>query len=476
MKDSLDEISSQRAEEFLNTFYFQYGHRSIADLAHLSFSIEKLSMLAAIIVVDEQRWDGQERSSRYQDFRKSGFYTPEFSDASKISSYNALMEELFSAYETISAQTLEYLQANTPIPTEMTAENYKRTLKARAFDVARYLLPISTMTSVGQIVNARTLAQQISRLSSSKYKEVGRIASALRESARHPPYDHRSSKVVALLDQYKNEISDIAKGDLRRAVTPSPAAPTLVKYTAPKAFDSKSQIVAKKHYIEIFSNIPIDSVSDVELVRPTSLENELVATSLYEVGIHPYRQILNVVDELSADRRLKLVADLSRDREAHDELRRTYAGGYAFQFDILMDIGGFRDMHRHRRCIQILQDYTPQHGFSVPQQIVAMGHEPAFRAIFSKASAFWTELQSGNDDDRAGADYALPLACKRRSLFKMDFAEAAYICELRTGPAGHFSYRDIAYKMFREIERREPNLAKLIRVTKPSSSDDILKR
>ncbi len=38
MKESLAEISSQRAEQFLNTFYFQYGHRSIADLAHIPFA------------------------------------------------------------------------------------------------------------------------------------------------------------------------------------------------------------------------------------------------------------------------------------------------------------------------------------------------------------------------------------------------------------------------------------------------------
>ncbi|HEY0265095.1 MAG TPA: alternative thymidylate synthase, partial [Granulicella sp.] len=48
MKESLAEISSQRAEDFLNTFYFQYGHRSIADLAHVAFALEKLSLLAAV--------------------------------------------------------------------------------------------------------------------------------------------------------------------------------------------------------------------------------------------------------------------------------------------------------------------------------------------------------------------------------------------------------------------------------------------
>src|SRR5579862_5590952 len=81
MKESLREITTQKAEKFLNTFYFQYGHRSIADLAHIALAIEKLSILAAIAVADEQRWDGQERSTRYQDFKKSAYYIPDFGDA-----------------------------------------------------------------------------------------------------------------------------------------------------------------------------------------------------------------------------------------------------------------------------------------------------------------------------------------------------------------------------------------------------------
>src|ERR1700731_5392709 len=93
MRESLVEISSQRAEQFLNTFYFQYGHRSIADLAHIPFAIERLSMLAALTLVDESRWDGQERSTRYQDFRRSGWFTHEFpgpkSGKHHLAAYNA---------------------------------------------------------------------------------------------------------------------------------------------------------------------------------------------------------------------------------------------------------------------------------------------------------------------------------------------------------------------------------------------------
>src|ERR687886_785864 len=76
MLESIHELSQQKAEEFLNTFYFQYGHRSIADLAHLVFGLEQISILAAIAVVDEPLWDGQERSTRYQPFRKTGWHLP----------------------------------------------------------------------------------------------------------------------------------------------------------------------------------------------------------------------------------------------------------------------------------------------------------------------------------------------------------------------------------------------------------------
>src|SRR5580658_8257119 len=111
MRQSLREISSQRAEQFLNTFYFQYGHRSIADLAHVAFAIERLSLLAAIVLVDEQRWDGQERSTRYQNFLKSGWYFPEFGvDSGAATLYAETVENLFATYQRTTAAVQEALR------------------------------------------------------------------------------------------------------------------------------------------------------------------------------------------------------------------------------------------------------------------------------------------------------------------------------------------------------------------------------
>src|SRR5436853_2598402 len=127
MKESLREINRQKAEKFLNTFYFQYGHRSIADLAHIALAIERLSILAAIAVADEQRWDGQERSTRYQDFNKSGYFTPEFGDdAQARSAYRETIDGLFAEYQAISEQMFQYLASITPKPAEMKQDAYER--------------------------------------------------------------------------------------------------------------------------------------------------------------------------------------------------------------------------------------------------------------------------------------------------------------------------------------------------------------
>src|SRR5580658_9472976 len=184
MKESLREINTQKAEKFLNTFYFQYGHRSIADLAHISLAIERLSILAAIELADEQRWDGQERSTRYQDFKKSGYYTPDFAaddDARKL--YRETLDFLFAEYEALSAHMTGHLISITPKPGEMKQEAYERTLKARAFDITRYLLPLATNTSLGEIVNARTLETQVAHLLSHTHKEVRHLGESLKKAA-----------------------------------------------------------------------------------------------------------------------------------------------------------------------------------------------------------------------------------------------------------------------------------------------------
>ena len=77
---------------------------------------------------------------------------------------------------------------------------------------------------------------------------------------------------------------------------------------------------------------------------------------------------------------------------------------------------------------------------------------------------------------RENAQYAIPLGFRKRTLFKMDFAEVVYISELRTGPAGHFSYRNVAYAMYEAVAKKYPALAKYLRVHDVREPVDLLKR
>src|SRR6266511_1124702 len=145
MRESIGELSSQRAEEFLNTFYFQYGHRSIADLAHVALAIEEISILAAIRLVDEPLWDGQERSTRYQDFRKSGYHVPaELAGGAHESVFREAADALFQSYHALSRRLVGLLADAYPCAAGVDEAAHRRTLRARAFDVARYLLPLAT--------------------------------------------------------------------------------------------------------------------------------------------------------------------------------------------------------------------------------------------------------------------------------------------------------------------------------------------
>ncbi len=494
MKESLKEITLQKAEKFLNTFYFQYGHRSIADLAHIALAIERLSILAAIVVADEQRWDGQERSTRYQDFRKSGYYTPSFStgastnvvaglDASSARTlYRETIECLFTTYEKVSQRTFEYLAGVTPRPAETKPDAYERTLRARAFDISRYLLPLSTNTSLGEIVNARTLESQVAHLLAQPHKEVRDLGALLKQAAISPAYNANEESLRALVAEIRAvapEIADRAERELLREVR---VAPTLVKYADPNLYEIETRRELEQAAAELMCGAAIEPAPLVDLIDNDLLDNdafeiELATTLLYGHCHYSYRQLRQAVEAAGEARRREIIDLGLRHRGPHDELLRPFSAGQQFRFDILMDIGGFRDMHRHRRCVQIMQDFSTVHGFDTPPEVEAAGVRSDYESAMKRAEAAVLKLSAtGGEEAPQNAQYAIPLAFRKRTLFEMDFAEAVYISELRTTPAGHASYRNVAYAMYEAVAAKYPALAKYFRVHDVREPVDLLTR
>jgi thymidylate synthase ThyX len=437
---SIDWVKAHDSAKFLDSFYFQYGHASIADLGHLVVCFEGISELAATEIEDEQLWDGQARSSRYQDFGNTGFITPGDLSPQETASYQAAASKLLDAYRIIHDRMDAFLHEQLPRPLEMKQDAYDRNLKARAFDVARYCLFLGVPTGVGQVVSIRTLERQIRRMKGSQYSELVGLGEETAEACAQPP---------------------LCGGGV-------PLAPTLAKYVnaethAPQALKDLEQWVAQN--LSFKSDLAKDP-EPVDLLRPADALTDIVATLIYTATNRPYRELYELVWAWSVAQRNEVVDVALKSRTQRDELLREFRSG-TYVYDFVMDIGAYRDMHRHRRCQQFRQSYGTHLGFSVPGGVEAAGLSSLYSGALETVRNVIDSLPSPS------SDYLLPFATKGRFLFKMDFAEAAYIARLRSGVKGHFSYRDIAWRMKLKMEELEPSLAKLIEATPPWVEDPL---
>lgn len=441
IRQSIDWVRSHNTQSFLESYYFQYGHQSIADLGHTVLCFEGISELAASEIEDETLWDGQAKSSRYQDFSKSGFITPPELQGEAAELYRATGLGLLEAYKQVHALVNEHLTAKLPQPESMKPDAYARNIAARAFDVARYLLFWGVPTNVGQVTSIRTLEKQIKRMRASEFAEVRSLGEEVAAACAAPP----------------DCVWDAENGE--------PLAPTLARHAEPDDYARRSREDLKLWATQNLTVGDWGRVREVELIKPDDVVSEIVATLLYPVCEHPFRAIYETVRAWSRERRSELLDVAVKSRGQRDDLLREFRGGQ-YCFDMLIDIGAYRDLHRHRRCHQYRQAYRCQN-YPEPPLLAESGAESIYNDAMRKALLTMENLPE------PARQYLLPFGARSRFLFKMDFAEVEYISRVRSGVKGHFSYRQIAWEMKKRVEEIEPELARLIDATPPWVEDPL---
>ena len=245
-----------------------------------------------------------------------------------------------------------------------------------------------------------------------------------------------------------------------------PIAPTLAKYVDADSYRQSATNDLRMWAEQNLSGIDNAEEGDVDLLKPADALTDVVATLLYPVTRWSYRKLYDNAAGWSAAQRDEVIDSALRSRNRRDDLLREFRSS-PFVYDIVMDIGAYRDLHRHRRCYQYRQEYGTQLGFSTPGIIADAGLETLYRESISAAFAESAALSA------PGSHYLLPFATRCRFLFKMDFAEAEYISRLRSGVKGHFSYREIAWKMKQKMDEAEPSLGRLIDATPPWVEDPL---
>lgn len=473
------DLTQEGAERFYEAFYFDYGHASIADLAHITVIVENVSMVAAEELWDESLLDGQASSTRYQDFEKRGTHTPEEIMGSPLETpYRTLCETLIREYKACHEQVLQHLMKNHAHerPPDMDDAKYERILKARAYDVARYMLPMSIHTGLGHILSARTLERQLVRLFSSPLQEIRDVARELKAATvERPTFNPMVERLRPLLKELQERLPDEERSreilDEIRHITwfDAPATPTLVKYTQPSAYLIRTRQALSELAEEYASKLSEpDGDRGVSLAEPHDGLTESVCTLLYSALPHSYAQIQQLVLKMSSKEKHKIIEAIYRERGQHDSLPREMRTGYELIFDLSLDCGAWRDFHRHRRLVQINKDLHAGYGYDTPKDIEQAGLKERYAQLMTEAGKLCSQIEAKHP---WVGQYALPFAYRRRCLLKMDAEELQYITELRTRPDNHFSVREMAYAMYEEFQKRYPELARHFRAIHPSHEE-----
>lgn len=474
------DLTQEGAEKFYETFYFDYGHSSIADLSHLTVIFENISMIAAEELWDEPLIDGQASSTRYQDFEKRGFHTPaEIAGTEFEQPYRKHCALLLKEYSKflVEVHNLLIKKHADERPDEMPQDKYERTLKARAFDVVRYTLPMSIRTGLGHILSARTLERRLIQLLSHPLQEIREIGVELKSAAvEQPAFNPMVERLRPILSELKNlhkeenRISELIQEIKQITGFDAASTPTLIKYAEPSEAIVKTRRSLKEFAAEFAPRLgEPDNARGVSLAQEHTHEEEQVSTLLYTVLPHSYDQIQRfVASELSEGDRARALAIAQEFRREYDPPPLQTRSGYSLIFDLNLDMGAWRDFHRHRKLVQIHKEFDASIGFDIPALIEDGPLEARYIELMEQSG----ELALSIDEAHSGiGQYALPFAFRKRSLLKMDAEELQYITELRTGPENHFSVREIAYEMYERYAERYPKLAKDIRVVHPDRED-----
>jgi len=119
-----------------------------------------------------------------------------------------------------------------------------------------------------------------------------------------------------------------------------------------------------------------------------------------------------------------------------------------FQFKYLLDFGSFRDIQRHRPCVQMLPVLTTRYGFeqwyidALPFAI----QEKAKVLIYNQVLAL-TKL--GKTCSETDLQYYIPLGFKVPGLLDCDYPQLVYISEMRSNQTVHPTLRTLSRKMLK---------------------------
>jgi thymidylate synthase ThyX len=462
----LDEFikNPNRGQEFYERVLLEYGDDSVAELGEAQVAIEWVSNIAAKKIEDHRiGLSYLEKSSRYVAFdrkinghykycREENIMQSSFADqyiqacdhafdvySKNIQSMQKFISETepidhFLFFDCISKQETAYSNLKSQRDIESAQRVYNSTIKSKTLDTLRGLLPASTLTNLGITGNGRAFEYLLSTMFASKLKEIKMLASQLH------------SELNQVIPAFIRRANDKYGQALQAYLTGTTSAVSELTH----------------HYIKnIKANKNPHSVKLLSYEDNYEAEIKVASAILYEqAGGQSLEKITQCIRSIPADDRHKIIQTYTKLRT-----NRRHRPGRAFEmveytFEMFTNFGMFRDLHRHRILTIERQLLSTRHGYDIPAEIINLGIAKDFKDCMYKCNEIYEMISKKYPTE---AQYVVNFAYKYPYFIKLNLREACHMIELRTVPQGHPDYRKVCQRMYKQIRRAHPILAKGIK-------------
>ena len=309
------------------------------------------------------------------------------------------MDRIFESYGELVPLMQDYYRSEHAQGSDIGDLAYRQTIRAKAFDAVRGLLPAASLSNVGIYGTGQAYEGLLLRMRA------------------HPLPEARSYADLMLLELRKVIPSFLRRVDVaERGVAWS-------RYL-------EANQSAMREFAELLTkDMPTNPAPEVDLIDwDPDGERKMLAAMLYPYTQLPETQLVDLVDDMTSAQRLDLVR-----RYVGERGNRRHRPGRAlerldYRFDILGDYGGFRDLQRHRLLTIEWQSLTPNHGYETPEAVIRAGLGERYSGVMERSRSLY-ELLLQDFPDRAG--YAVAMAFRVRYIMQFNAREALHMIELR---------------------------------------------
>ena len=420
------EVGVQRADKLYERVFDDYGDDSVAQLGGAHVACEGASNILTKVLEWGRLMAYLEQSTRYIAYndRRGGswkYLVPAELEHSPLRQrYVACLDHAFETYARWIEPLEQHYRAKYPKAPGDADGVYKRTIRAKALDTLRGLLPAATQSNVGLFGTGQAYEAMLLRM---------RV--------------HPLAEVREYADLMLTELRQVIPSFLKR-VDRSDRGGRWSRYL--QETRDATQAVAQR----LLTGVSAAASSEVELTEyDPDGEVKVVAAALYAASNLPDSQLLQQARRMTGEQRAAVLRAYVGERQ-----NRRHKPGRAFErtsyrFDILTDYGAFRDLQRHRLLTLEWQPLSPRHGYAVADAIHDAGALADWEQVMQESAEIHDALWAGGHT--AIAPYAVSMAYRVRFYMELNAREAMHMIELRTAPQGHPAYRRVCQAMHRLI-------------------------